>query len=142
MMSNFTLTKPEASYLSEVYRIIEEGREPAVTLLASRFGVKLPTVIDVLEKLERKGLLVRERWRAPKLTRTGIRVASSILHRHRIIELYFSRKLGLAQQLACREAAKIDYILDDIVVARMCRELNHPDKCFHMKPINHTHCKR
>jgi len=136
------LTRPEAAYLGEFYRLLETSVEPTVSTLAQRFGVSLPTVIDVFERLERKGLVLREPWKTPKLTRQGMALAASIIHRHRVIELYFSEKLGLGYEFSCSEASKIDYLLSDEVVSRMCSALHRPRRCFHGNPVKHVGCMR
>jgi DtxR family Mn-dependent transcriptional regulator len=108
-----------------------------VSTLAKQFGVRLPTAIGVLERLEEKGFVMRKPWKVPKLSRRGVVLAESIMHRHRIVELYFSTTLGLGSEKSCKEASKVDYLLDKTVIQKMCKALNRPSHCLHGYPIQH-----
>ena len=109
----------------------------SVSALAKKFGVRLPTAIEILGKLEHKRLVIKKPWKTPELTNRGMILAEFILHQHRIVELYFNAKLGLNSDLSCAEASKIAYLLDPVVVGRMCKTLHRPDKCLHGLPILH-----
>jgi DtxR family Mn-dependent transcriptional regulator len=99
--------------------------------------VRLPTAIEILDRLEQKGLVMREPWKVPKLSKRGIALAGFIMHQHRIVELYFSRVLGLNSEKSCVEASKVDYLLDKTVIQKMCKALNRPSHCLHGYPIQH-----
>jgi DtxR family Mn-dependent transcriptional regulator len=108
-----------------------------VSTLAKQFGVRLPTAIGILDRLEEKGFVMRKPWKVPKLSRRGVVLAESIMHRHRIVELYFSRILALSFEKSCKEASKVDYLLDKTVIQKMCKALNRPSHCNHGNPIQH-----
>ena len=131
-------TAIEAAYLKQAYRMRESGRLPAVTLLAHEFGVTLPSVIDVLRKLERKGLVKRTPWKAPSLTRAGLAEARRIIHSHRVLEVYYAEALGLDDTYACAEASKVDYLMGASAVERMCDSLHRPARCLHGLTIEHV----
>lgn len=120
-----------------MYRLRESNDAASVSALAKQFDVRLPTAIEILEKLEKKGLVVRRPWKIPELSRKGMAMAESIMHQHRVVELYFNTKLGLNSQISCDEASKIDYLLDRTVIERMCKALNRPSQCHHGNPIQH-----
>jgi DtxR family Mn-dependent transcriptional regulator len=134
------LTRTEVAYLEQIFRLTEKGKQPSVSALASEFEVRVPTAVEVLDKLKRKGLLVKEPWRVPELSEAGFKVAEETIHRHRVIELYFSRKLSLRANEACKEAGKIDYLVSNSLVTRMCGILDHPRKCLHGNAIKHQRC--
>jgi len=131
------LTRSEVAYLQTMHRLNESRRATSVSTLAKQFGVKLPTAIGILEKLEEKGFVTRKPWKVPKLSTRGVTLAESIMHRHRIVELYFSRILGLSHEKSCKEASKVDYLLDKTVIQKMCKALNRPSHCNHGNPIQH-----
>ena len=131
------LTRSEVAYLHAMHRLGESRRATSVSALAKQFGVRLPTTIGILDKLEEKGLVMREPWKVPRLSRRGVVLAESIMHRHRIVELYFSRTLGLGSKESCLEASKVDYLLDKTVIQKMCKALNRPSCCIHGYPIQH-----
>jgi len=120
-----------------MYRFNESNSPPSVSALAKRFNVRLPTVIEILGNLHGKGLVIKKPWKIPQLSRKGMAVAETIMHQHRIIELYLNTTLGLSTEKACHQAAKIDYLLDEEVVKKMCKALDRPSQCLHGYPIRH-----
>jgi Mn-dependent DtxR family transcriptional regulator len=131
------LSRTEVAYVENMYRLDESHDVTSVSALAKRFGVRLPTAIEILDKLEEKGLVIRKPWRVPELSRRGKTLAESVIHQHRIVELYFSKNLGLDSEMSCSEASKIAYLLDRTVIDRMCKSLKRPSQCIHGKPIPH-----
>ncbi len=137
-MPKSDLSGIEAAYLKEAYRLRESGRLPSVSVLATEFGVTMPSVIDVLRKLERRGLVRRTPWKAPTLTQRGLAEARRIIHSHRVLEVYYGEALGLDEAYACAEASKIDYLIGTKAVERMCDTLHHPAHCLHGLTIEHV----
>jgi Mn-dependent DtxR family transcriptional regulator len=136
-MNTGELTRSEVAYLETMHRFSESHDAASVSALAKRFGVKMPTAIEILDKLEERGLVIRRPWKVPELSIKGRRLAESAIHQHRIVELYFSRNLGLSADKSCIEASKIAYLLDKTVIEKMCKALNRPTQCIHGYPIRH-----
>jgi Mn-dependent DtxR family transcriptional regulator len=136
-MNTAELTRSEVAYLETMHRLSESNNAASVSVLARRFGVKMPTAIEILDKLEGRGLIIRRPWKVPELSSRGKKLAESAMHQHRIVELYFSRNLGLSPDKSCSEASKIAYLLDKTVVEKMCKALNRPTQCVHGYPIRH-----
>ena len=136
-MSLLDLSRSEVAYLEMIYRLNETHETTSVSALAKKFGVRLPSAIEILSRLEKKGLVTKKPWRTPELSKRGAALAESVMHQHRILELYLNKKLGLGSELSCAQASKIDYLLDEAVVERMCKVLNRPSRCLHGNPIRH-----
>ncbi len=136
LVARVSLSRLEAVYLVELHKMADGGRT-GTSALAARFGVREASVVDVVKRLEEKGLVVREPWRSISLTRRGESLAEQLIHNHRVIETYFHRVLNLPAQLACSEAQKLDSILSWRTIASMCRALNHPKTCIHGEEIKH-----
>jgi DtxR family Mn-dependent transcriptional regulator len=137
-MSISELSRSEVAYLAAMHRLGESHDAASVSTLAKRFGVRLPTAIEILNKLEEKGLVIRRPWKVPELSGKGKKLAESVMHQHRIVELYLSRNLGLNSEKSCAEASKIAYLLDKAVIEKMCKALNRPTHCIHGYPIRHV----
>jgi DtxR family Mn-dependent transcriptional regulator len=131
------LTRAEVAYLEMMHRLGESHDPTSVSALAKQFKVRLPTAIEILNKLEQKGLVIRRPWKVPELSSKGRRLAESVIHQHRIVELYLSRNLGLNPEKSCTEASKIAHLLDKTVIAKMCKALDRPTRCVHGYPISH-----
>jgi DtxR family Mn-dependent transcriptional regulator len=136
-MSLSDLSRSEVAYLAMIYRMRETHEAPSVSALAKRFGVRMPSTIEILDKLEGKHLVVRKPWGIPELSKRGIELTESVMHHHRILELYFNKKLGLASEQSCSQASKIDYLVDSNVIESMCRVLDRPSRCLHGFLIQH-----
>ena len=134
------LNRTEAMYLKRIYEVsIENEGEVTSYDLAKYFGVKTPSSIDVLNRLQRKGLVSRKVWGPVILTEKGVRLAKEVLHVHRIIECFLCDALDLPLDVACEEAAKLDHIISDEVVRRMCERMSRPLRCPHGRAIPHEH---
>jgi Mn-dependent DtxR family transcriptional regulator len=103
-MNTVDLTRSEVAYLETMHRLSESNDATSVSALAKRFGVKMPTAIEILHKLEKRGLVIRKPWKVPELSVKGKKLAESAMHQHRIVELYFNRNLGLSPDKSCSEA--------------------------------------
>ena len=132
------LIRSEVVYLEGMYRLNESHDITSVSALAKRFGVKLPTAIEILDKLEEKGLVIRKPWKVPELSKRGNSVAERLLHQHRIVELYFNTTLGLNSATSCSEASKVAHLFDKSVIRKMCKSLHRPKQCMHGYLIRHT----
>jgi DtxR family Mn-dependent transcriptional regulator len=136
-MNMTDLSRSEVAYLETIYRLNESHETSSVSALARRFGVRLPSAIEILGRLQKKGLVVKKPWRTPELSKRGKELAESVMHQHRIVEVYLNKKLGLSTEASCNQASKIDYLLDNEVVERMCEALDRPSRCLHGNPIMH-----
>jgi len=132
------LIRSEVVYLEGMYRLNESHETTSVSALAKLFGVKLPTAIEVLDKLEEKGLVIRKPWKAPQLSKRGNSVAERLIHQHRIVELYFNTTLGLNSAMSCSEASKVAHLFETSVIRKMCKSLHRPKQCMHGYLIRHT----
>jgi len=130
------LSRVEAVYLVTLHKMADELRT-GTSALAAKFGVRESSVVDVVRRLEEKGLLIHEPWRSIALTRRGERLAEQLIHNHRIIETYLHQVLNLPAKLACDEAHKLENLLYRKTIASMCRTLNHPTTCIHGEEIKH-----
>lgn len=130
------LTQTEANYLKRIYvNFFERNCRVTSVSLAEELGVKPPSVVDMMNKLERKGLITRIRWSEVKVTGKGLKVVKKLLYNHRILEFYFTKILGMDMDESCKEASKIDALVGDEVIVRLCDLLGRPDKCPHGFPI-------
>jgi DtxR family Mn-dependent transcriptional regulator len=135
-----SLTPTEARYLKELQRAVERGDSPTSVYLARRLGIKPPSAIDVLERLEAKGLVRRAKWSEVRLTARGERAARELLHHHRVLEEFFMVQLGFSREAACGEASRLDYWGSCRLVRALCTLTGRPERCTHGRPLYHESC--
>ncbi|MCS7129587.1 MAG: metal-dependent transcriptional regulator [Candidatus Caldarchaeum sp.] len=139
-MPKININEVEKQYLQHIYRSLEDSVEVSTGSLADAFKVRPASAVDVLNRLAARGLIKRTGWGRFSLSQRGMKLASRIIHNHRVLETYFSRNLGLTEAEACREASKIDHLVGDAVVRQFCKILGHPSKCIHGRDMVHTSC--
>jgi len=88
----------------------------------------------VARTLARRGLLELGK-RGFRLTPAGLAAASSIVRRHRLWELYLTRRLELPSDHVHRDAEVMEHVLSDEAVARLEELLGDPRVDPHGRPI-------
>lgn len=127
-------------YVTLIWKAYEwPGGRPATTDLAERLGVTASTVSANLKKLARDGYIDYEPYGAIALTPAGQEIAVEIVRRHRIVETYLVRALGLSWDQVHDEADRLEHSVSDLVLARMDAALGGPTKDPHGDPIPDVH---
>ncbi|MFX0101162.1 MAG: metal-dependent transcriptional regulator [Candidatus Hodarchaeota archaeon] len=97
-MSNNTYSESYQEYLEEIYRLsqeVEEGELISNSSIADRLKIKPPSVTEMLNKLEKNGLIVWKKRKGVQLTDKGKEVGKTILETHHLLEEFFSKVLEL-----------------------------------------------
>lgn len=127
-------------YVTLIWKAYEwPGGRPATTDLAERLGVTASTVSANLKKLARDGYIDYEPYGAIALTPAGQEIAVEIVRRHRIVETYLVRALGLSWDQVHDEADRLEHSVSDLVLARMDAALGGPTRDPHGDPIPDVH---
>jgi DtxR family Mn-dependent transcriptional regulator len=96
-------------------------------------GMKPPTVIEILKRLELKGLITREKGMVV-LTDAGKESYNFIVNCHRILETIFVDS-GIELEEACREVSAFDYMINSESAMKLSNFVGKPATCPHGKPI-------
>src|SRR5712664_3645033 len=122
-------------YLEAIYYIWAEKEPIRSSRLADWLGVSRPTVTVALQRMSRDGLVRMNRRKEIELTAHGMRMAESIVRRHRIIERWLTDGLGLDWVTADEEAARLEHAVSEVVEQRLYEVLGRPTTCPHGNPI-------
>ena len=124
-------------YLKAIHGITDAGGgEPAKTkAIASRLGVSQPSVSAMLDRMSADGLVDYVHYGGASLTRKGRRAALRVVRRHRLLELYLERSLGLGWDEVHAEAEMLEHALSPRVEAAIDEALGHPAFDPHGDPI-------
>jgi len=129
-------TESVENCLKAVYELERAGQDSVSTTdLANRLGVAPPSVTGMMRRLADSGLIEYEPYHGARLTEAGQRVALRTLRRHRIIETYLARALGLSWDLVHEEAERLEHAASDALIDRMATVLGHPTVDPHGAPI-------
>ena len=121
--------------LEQIQRLERRSRGARTKMLGNRLGVSLGTVTNTLDRLEKLGLVGRERYRGTRLTSKGRKVALSVLRRHRLLERLLTDVLHVQWSKAHGIACKLEHSVDDEVADAIEDALAHPKTCPHGNAI-------
>jgi DtxR family Mn-dependent transcriptional regulator len=111
------------------------GETVAIGDLAAAVGVTPGTATTMAKKLATARLARYERYSGVALTAKGTRAAQAVLRRHRLIETFLVRTLGMDWSEVHEEAEQLEHALSDRLLERLDRFLGHPAVDPHGDPI-------
>ncbi len=122
-------------YLEAVYRLEREGPGVSTSGLASELGVAPASVSGMMKKLASEGHIEQVARGEVKLTQTGLKIAVTVLRRHRLAERFLADILGMAWDEVHSEACMLEHAISDKVERRLVALLGDPQSCPHGHPI-------
>jgi len=123
-------------YLKAIYTLQRERGPPVGTsAIAEYLGVTPPTVASMLEKLEERGLVHREKYKGVELTEEGEAVALEVLRHHRLLESYLAEHLDYEWSEVHDEADALEHHISEEFERRVAERLGHPAVDPHGDPI-------
>jgi DtxR family Mn-dependent transcriptional regulator len=123
-------------YVKVIYGFTEWQDKPITSSqLAQRLGVANSSVSEMVRKLKDQGLVDHKPYSAITLTPAGIRLALSMVRRHRLIETYLVEELGYSWDEVHDEAELLEHAVSDTFIERMAAKLGNPRRDPHGDPI-------
>lgn len=122
-------------YLKAIHSLggAEERVTPAV--IATRLGVQAPSVTGMLKRLAEAGWITYEPHRGAELTAQGIAEARRVIRRHRLVELFLTRVLGLDWSEVDAEAESLEHAISPRLEQALAAYLGEPLEDPHGHPI-------
>jgi DtxR family Mn-dependent transcriptional regulator len=143
------LTPAVQDYLKEIHRL--GGVEGTVSPvdIAARLGVRAPSVTGMLKRLAEAGWISYEPGRGARLTEQGVAQARRVIRRHRLVELFLTRVLGLDWSEVDTEAEALEHAISPRLEQALATYLGEPLEDPHGHPIptregqlTHRHLQR
>jgi DtxR family Mn-dependent transcriptional regulator len=103
--------------------------------LAAAMGVVPGTATSMIKTLADSGLVEYEPRGGVRLTHGGEQLALHILRRHRLVESFLVKVLGLDWSEVHDEAEELEHVISDKVLDRIDAYLGHPSVDPHGDPI-------
>jgi len=123
-------------YLKAIYRLQREDGPPVETSrIAGHLDVTAPTVTSMMEKLEERGLIEREKYRGVELTAEGETVAVEIVRHHRLLESFLVEHLDYEWTDVHDEADVLEHHISEEFEQRIAETLGDPAVDPHGDPI-------
>src|SRR5919106_1169984 len=107
--------------------------------LASALGVVRGTATTMVKALAESGLVRYEPYAGVRLTQAGEKLASLVLRRHRLIELFLVKILGMSWTEVHDEAENLEHAVSDRLIDSIDEMLGRPAVDPHGDPIPDSH---
>lgn len=103
--------------------------------VASALGVVPGTATTMVKALAESGLVAYEPYAGVRLTPAGEKLASRVLRRHRLVELFLVKIVGMSWAEVHDEAERLEHAVSDRLIDRMDEMLGRPAVDPHGDPI-------
>jgi DtxR family Mn-dependent transcriptional regulator len=103
--------------------------------LAASLGVVPGTATTMMKALAESGLVHYEPYMGVRLTEAGEKLASLVLRRHRLIELFLVKVLGMSWAEVHDEAEQLEHAVSERLIERIDEMLGRPAVDPHGDPI-------
>jgi DtxR family Mn-dependent transcriptional regulator len=129
------ITPAIQDYLKALHALggAERGVSPGG--VAERLGVRAPSVTGMLKRLAEAGWVEYESGQLPRLTPRGVAEARRVIRRHRLLELFLTRVLGLDWSEVDAEADALEHAISPRLEQALAAYLGEPLEDPHGHPI-------
>jgi DtxR family Mn-dependent transcriptional regulator len=103
--------------------------------LASALGVAPGTATTMVKALAESGLVEYEPYNGVRLSPAGEKLAALVLRRHRLIELFLVRVMGLGWDEVHDDAEQLEHVVSERLIERIDEMLGRPAVDPHGDPI-------
>jgi DtxR family transcriptional regulator, Mn-dependent transcriptional regulator len=132
-------TRTVENYLKVIYQaqLALEHDEALVPMghVATALGVVPGTATTMVKTLSESGLARYEPYAGVRLSDAGQRLAASVLRRHRLIELFLVKVMGMSWAEVHDEAEHLEHAVSDRLIERIDDMLGRPAVDPHGDPI-------
>jgi DtxR family Mn-dependent transcriptional regulator len=122
-------------YLKAIHALNGADGRVFPTQIADRLGVRAPSVTGMLKRLVDGGWIEYEPGQGAKLTEAGVAEARRVIRRHRLVELFLTRVLGLDWSEVDTEAEALEHAISPRLEQAMAAYLGEPLEDPHGHPI-------
>ena len=119
-------TRSREDYLKAIHALSAEGANVTTSQLAARLGVAPPSVTSMLRLLAREKMILYEPRGGARLAPAGRRRALEMVRRHRILETFLQKVLGLDWAEVHEDAEVLEHHISDRVLEAIDRLIGHP----------------
>ena len=128
-------TETVENYLKAIFALTAGGDAAGTSAIAERLFVASPSVSAMISRLRDCGLVKQATWGHIRLTEHGEVHARRVVRRHRLLETFLHRALGLAWDEVHAEAEVLEHKLSERVEDLIDAALGFPDRDPHGDPI-------
>ncbi|MEM9052656.1 MAG: metal-dependent transcriptional regulator [Bacteroidota bacterium] len=125
----------EENYLKSLFLLANENNEVNASDLSEALNVSNPTTNSMVKRLSEKGWVEYRKYKPIQVTEKGLRLAASIIRKHRLTEMYLVEKMGFGWEEVHDIAEQMEHIESNTFFDRMDEILGSPITDPHGSPI-------
>ena len=126
------MNRAEEDYIKAIWVLHEsQPQEEYVSnhLIAKEVGTTAQSANEMIKKLAAKDILVYKPYKGAALTGEGNEIATSLIRRHRLWELFLVDVLGYTWDMVHEEAEKLEHVVSSTFEERLYNFLGCPKYC-------------
>src|SRR5947199_1729983 len=127
------------NYLKAIYQgqssLARDQRLVPMGHVASALGVRPGTATTMVKALAESGLAEYEPYSGVRLSSAGEKLAGLVLRRHRLVELFLVKVMGMSWAEVHEEAEQLEHVVSERLIERIDEMLGHPTHDPHGDPI-------
>ncbi len=129
------ITRSEEDYLKAMLNLTQSGQSITTNTIADKIHVSPPSVNSMVKKLNRKGLVVSQKYGAIHFTDQGEKIATYLTRKHRLWEVFLHQKLKFNWDEVHEVAEELEHVKSEKLMQRLDEFLNFPKLDPHGDPI-------
>lgn len=130
------ISQTEENYLKAIFKLSEKSDKPVSTNAVSKeLNTSAASVTDMLIRLSKKDLVNYAKYKGATLSDEGNRLATHLVRKHRLWEVFLYDKLGFTWDEVHDIAEQMEHIRSQQLVDRLDDFLGHPKFDPHGDPI-------
>jgi len=122
-------------YLEAIYVLTRRQQAAKTKDIAQRLKISPASVSEMLGKLSEQGYIHYEKYKGATLTDRGMREGRRIRRRHRLLEKFLTDVLGIKRDKSYEEACRLEHIISDESMKKICQMVQEPGTCKFEKPF-------
>jgi DtxR family Mn-dependent transcriptional regulator len=128
-------TEKMREYLEVIYYLASRNEPVISARLADWMRVTAPTVTNMVQAMEKREYIIRDKHNEITLTEQGFTLAEAMVRRHRILERFLVDVMGLPWHQIHEEAVRLEHALSPTMEARIEALVGASMTCPHGNPI-------
>ncbi len=129
-------SQSEENYLKAIYQLSLRTKEGVSTNdIAKKLDTKASSVSDMIKRLSEKKLIEYKKYYGVRLTKDGEQIASSVVRKHRLWEVFLVDKLNFSWDEVHDVAEQLEHIQSPKLIEELDAFLGFPKKDPHGDPI-------
>lgn len=130
------VSQTEENYLKAIFKTCEKtGKSASTNAIAKEMQTSAASVTDMVKRLSEKKLIAYEKYKGVTLTKAGNKIATNLVRKHRLWEVFLVDKLSFSWDEVHEIAEQLEHIQSTELVKRLDQFLGSPKFDPHGDPI-------